>query len=450
MHQEWLRQVVDRDDLTRHDKWLCMMLPRLRLLHELLREDGVIFISIDDNEVQHLRMLMDEIFGEENFVAGFVWQRRVSPDSDEAFVTNTHDYILSFAKNKTITKFNRLVRTEEANARYSNPDNDSRGPWTSSDLTRREYREHDYYAITLPSGREVWPASGRSWSVPRESYQKLVAENRVWFGPDGDAMPRRKRFIAEVREGLVPTTWWSKDVADDNASAKQNLRELFPEIQDIFATPKPVKLIKKLLELATNPAGGDIVLDSFAGSGTTGQAVLALNAEDGGNRRFILIEQEEYARSLTAERLRRVIAGVPAAKDETLRNGLGGSFSFYSLSQPLDELGLLTGETMPSYREMARYVFFNATGHHLDEAQVDEERGYLGSTAKYDVYLIYQPSVEYLKTHPLTLEWAKQLPEAAGKTRLVCASHKYVDSEWLLTLRMEFFQLPFALTRFRG
>jgi adenine-specific DNA-methyltransferase len=205
----WLGKVVGREaeDLSRHDKWLCMMYPRLALLRDMLREDGAIFVSIDDNEVQNLRALLDEIFGSRNFVASFIWQKRRSPDNDETFSTPVHDYILSYARDKSQRRFNRLRRTEEADARYSNPDNDPRGPWTSSDLTRREYREHDFYPITLPSGRQVRPAAGRSWSVPPESFEGFRHDNRIWFGPTGDSMPRRKRFLSEVSEGIVPTTW---------------------------------------------------------------------------------------------------------------------------------------------------------------------------------------------------------------------------------------------------
>ena len=204
----------------------------------------------------------------------------------------------------------------------------------------------------------------------------------------------------------------------------------------------------RILHIATD--SDSIILDSFAGSGTTGQAVVQQNAADGGNRRFILIEQEDYAETLTAERVRRVMAGVPGARDEALRQGYGGGFSYFRLGAPVDEQAILTGERLPTFIEMARYIFFNATGEQLDETQVDEERGYLGGSKRYEVYLIYQPDVEFLKTHPLTLDWARSLGAPGGKARLVCAAHKYLDNDWLRELQIEFCQLPFALTRFRG
>jgi len=253
--QEWLKtsaNPVDKEDLERHDKWLCMMWPRLNLLRELLAPSGVIIITIDENEEHRLRGILDEVFGNENYLGTIVWQKRQSPDSDEDQVTRTHDNLLLFAREISSVEKLRFQRTEETDARYTNPDNDPRGPWTSSDLTRREYREHDYYGITLPSGREVWPAQGRSWSVPKETFDKLKKQNRLWFGESGEAMPRRKRFLSEVRGGVVSTTWWTTSEAGSNGDAKKELSKIFREEPDVFATPKPVRLLSKILELTTD------------------------------------------------------------------------------------------------------------------------------------------------------------------------------------------------------
>ena len=442
MMQDWLGKVVDREDLTRHDKWCCMMLPRLKLLRELLRDDGAIFVSIDDNEVHRLRCLMDEVFGEENFLFSAAWQKRVSPDGDEKLVTSVHDHIVTYGRNREQTVLNRFPRTDEANARYTNPDNDHRGPWTSSDLTRREYRAHDFYPITLPSGREVTPAAGRSWSVPKGEFTRLVNENRIWFGHDGNVMPRRKRFLSEVSGGIVPTSWWNRERYCDNQNAKQEMRQIFPEQNDVFSTPKPSGLIKRILQIATDK--DSIVLDSFAGSGTTAQAVLALNKEDGGNRRFVLIECEDYVDSITAERVRRVMRGVPAAKDAALKAGLGGAFSYFKLGRPMRQESLLDPSKLPSYEKLAGYIFFTATGEEFEPERIDKQSWFIGSSRLYDVFLIYEPDVEKLKNMALTLREAEALP-AGERKKLVFAPTKYLDREFLHRYDITFQQLPFQI-----
>ncbi len=318
---KWLGQVVGKEaeDLCRHDKWLCMMYPRLQLLKRFLREDGSIWVSIDDNEVASLRLLMDEVFGRTNFLGNVIWQKKYSPQNDALHFSDMHDHILVYGKNAPLWDRKLIARTEKQDAAYKNPDNDSRGPWKPSDLTRAEHRDRDFYAIVTPTGKEVYPARGRSWSRPPEEIERLRNDNRLWFGKAGDAIPSLKRFISEVKQGVVPTTLWYRDEVGDNQEAKQELKSQLDG--DVFATPKPTRLIQRILQIATDK--DSLVLDSFAGSGTTGHAVLKQNAEDGGTRRFILVEMEEkIARTITAERVRRVVersAGTPArpASEET-------------------------------------------------------------------------------------------------------------------------------------
>lgn len=294
-----------------HTYWLNMMYPRLKLAHSLLRDDGVLCVSIDDCEVASLRQVCVEIFGDENFLGTFVWQKRVSPDNDERHITATHDYVVCFMKHKADHVVQGFSRTEEQDERYLNPDQDPRGPWTSSDLTRREYREHDFYEISLPSGRKVTPAAGRSWSVPPTKFRELVLDNRIWFGPEGDSMPRTKRFLSEVASRVVPVTWLPRSQSGDNQGGKKHLKSLFPEVMDIFETPKPVELVSTLVQIFTGD--GDLVLDFFAGTGTTGEAVARRNVVDGGGRRFVLVQLPEPTgrtgfasiADLTRERLRR-------------------------------------------------------------------------------------------------------------------------------------------------
>ncbi len=316
--QAWLETAVDREDLERHDKWLCMMWPRLQLLKELLSEDGAIFVSIDDHEQHHLRMVMDEIFGKENFVSNIIWQKKYSPQNDAKYFSDNHDFILCYALNKQVWRPIPLPRTKVQNQRYKNPDNDKRGPWKSSGLDVKTYLAKYDYPITTPSGREVHPPSGRCWRCSKERFDKLVKENRIWFGKEGSNVPSIKRFLCDVKQGITPLTCWPYSEVGHTQRGTQGLKQIgIP-----FANPKPITLIERILRIATGP--NDIVLDSFAGSGTTAHAVLALNREDGGNRKFILVECEDYAADITAERVKRVIQGVPNAKDKALAEGTGG------------------------------------------------------------------------------------------------------------------------------
>lgn len=460
MHADWLKSTVDKEDLTRHEKWLCMMWPRLVLLRDLLREDGAIFVSIDDNEVHHLRAILDEIFGEDHFVANIVWQKKQSPQNDATYLSDMHDHILVYAKQPKENKSDPsgwqrqlLPRSKAQEARFTNPDNDPRGPWISVDYTSNktaEQRPNLYYPVVNPNTKqEVWPSRQTVWRFEKSAHAKNLKENRIWWSSTGEGFPRLKRFRSEIQSGVVPSTWWTREEFGDNQESRRELRGLFNDRELDFETPKPVRLIKRILQIATTGDADEIVLDSFAGSGTTGHAVLAANAEDGGNRRFILVEQEDYADRLTAERIRRIIRGVPESKDELLRTGYSSTFSYFELGPALDDESLLSGETLPSYLELARYVFFTATGERLDDSQVDPSRYYLGESRLYHVYLLYQPDVEFLKTTPLNLTFAEQLPKS-DKTRLVIASHKYLDDDRLRDLRIEFCQLPFAIYRFKA
>jgi adenine-specific DNA-methyltransferase len=445
MMQDWLGKVVDREDLTRHDKWLCMMTPRLKLLKELLREDGVIFISIDDNEVHHMRMLMDEVFGEENFVAVLIWEKVYSPKSSAKFFSENHDYIVVYARNKDDFVLGLLPRTKEADARYDNPDDDSRGPWKPGDLSARNPYSKGVYAITCPGGRVInGPPPGNYWRYSEERLKELDTDNRIWWGGDKNQVPAIKRFLTEVKQGLVPETIWTYKEVGHTQDAKKELLAVFNEDFQVFTTPKPVMLLKRIVQLATDE--DSIVLDCFAGSGTTAQSVLALNGEDGGNRRFILIECEDYTDSLTAERVRRVINGVPAARDGALKNGLGGSFSFFELGKSIELESILDGDSLPTYAELARYVFYTATGEEFDESKINKKTHLIGTSRNYQVFLFYEPNIDKLKNMALTLDMAKALPPLPkDRRRLVFAPTKYLDQEHLDQYRIDFAQLPFEI-----
>ena len=277
----------------RHTNWLNMIYPRLWLSRNLLKDDGVIFVSIDDDEVHNLRKLMDEIYGEENFITSFIWEKRTTRENRRVFSVN-HDYILCYAKSKeNFEKIrNLLPLTEEAKSRYSNPDNDSRGLWQSVSLNAQagHATKSQFYTIVTPAKKEVNPPSGRCWSVTNEVYEKLLNDNRIWFGKDGNNVPRQKVFLNEIEQGLTPHTLWKANEVGTTDSAKKELLKLF-EGQETLDTPKSVLLIQRLIQISTND--DDIILDFFAGSGTTAQAVMALNQEDEGNRKYILVQLPE-------------------------------------------------------------------------------------------------------------------------------------------------------------
>jgi len=305
-----------------HSDWLSMMYPRLKLAWNLLKNDGVVFVSIDDNEVHNLRKLMDEIFGEENFVTSIIWEKKYSPQNDAKWFSDNHDFILCYAKNKNNWRPTLLSRTDEQNNRYTNRDNDPRGPWKSSDFSVKTYSKSYDYPITTPSGRIVNPPKSRCWRTSKENFNNLVKDNRIWFGENGDNVPSIKRFLSEVQNGIVPLTIWKYTEVGHNQDAAKEIRNIF-DGHGYFDTPKPTSLIKKMIEISVSSENEDIVLDFFAGSGTTAQAVLELNKEDEGNRKFILIQLPEPTSpeseafkagyktiaDITKERVRRVIKG---------------------------------------------------------------------------------------------------------------------------------------------
>ena len=443
--QAWLNQnrPVDGEDLERHDKWLCMLWPRLHLLRELLAEDGAIFVSIDDNEQHHLRMLMDEIFGAENFISNVVWQKKYSPQNDAKHFSDNHDFILCYAKSKSDWQIIPLPRTVKQNERYENPDDDPRGAWKSSGLDVKTYAAEYDFPITTPSGRVVNPPLGKCWRYSPGRFAELVADNRIWFGPDGNNVPSIKRFLSEVKQGITPLTLWTHQEVGHTQSATQEVNR----IGTVFANPKPHTLVDRILRVATGP--DDIILDSFAGSGTTAHAVLALNKADGGNRQFILVECEDYADTITAERVRRVINGVPGARDKALQEGLGGSFAYCTLGAPIDPEKMLTGEALPSWSSLAAYLLHTAAGLSVGgELQPQDGDGRFYETESTAWYLFYQPEINWLRSSAavLTEDQAKRINES-GKAAYVFAADKYIGQRMLTDLNITFCQLPYELHR---
>ena len=390
-------------------------------------------------------MIMDEVFGEDNFLTTIIWEKVYSPKSTAKFFSENHDFIVGYAKRKENFELGLLPRTDETDARYSNPDNDPRGPWKPGDLSARNPYSKGVYSITCPGGRVIkGPPPGNYWRFSEEKFWQLNSDKRIWWGGDGNQVPAVKRFLSEVKQGIVPETIWTYKEVGHTQDAKKELLSIFGEDFQVFTTPKPKALIKRMISLTASE--GDIVMDAFAGSASTAHAVLEKNAEDGCNLGFILIECEDYAHTITAERVRRVIKGVPAAKDESLKKGLGGTFSFFELGKPIELESILDGDDLPSYKELARYVFYTATGEEFDEKKVDQKKSFIGESRNYQVYLFYVPKVEVLKGMAFTLDNAKALPRLKeGKRRLVFAPTKYLDQDHLDRYRIDFAQLPFEI-----
>ena len=273
-----------------HANWLNMMYPRLKLARDLLTDDGVIFISIDDNEQANLKRLCDEIFGEKNFVAQVIWERAYAPVNLKKHFSESHDYIICYSKNVNLSVNNGLKRSEEADNRYANPDNDPRGIWQSDNFSVGPAVESNIYKIISPSGRENYPPNGRSWRVSEEKFKEMLLDNRVWFGEDGNGVPRQKRFLSEVKNSITPMTIWKYTEVGHSQDATKKLKELFNGIH-VFDYSKSIELVKRCVELYTDK--NDIILDFFSGSATTAHAVMQLNSEDNGNRKYIMVQLPE-------------------------------------------------------------------------------------------------------------------------------------------------------------
>ena len=332
--KRWLGQVVGKEgeDLSRHDKWLCMMYPRLKLLHRLLSQDGVLWVTLDDSEGQYFKLLADEIFGRGNFIATFCWQKTLTRRNDAKLVSTAHDYVFCYAKNSAIVSLAKEGKEQKQRDTYTNRDNDPRGDWLAVPFHAPNIRENLTYKITTPGGRELWPPKGRCWSTTEGQYRELAADNRIYFGKDGNGMAQRKKFWNESTTDMVPWTWWPYTDAGDNREANKEIKAIVgSSAMETFPTPKPVKLIEKILALSA-PRDA-LVLDSFAGSGTTAHAVLKANLADNGQRRFILIEMEDYADRITAARVHRAIEGYGEGTDAGL--ALGGGFDYYTVGEPI-------------------------------------------------------------------------------------------------------------------
>lgn len=392
--QRWLGKTVggETEDLSRHDKWLCMMYPRLSLLREFLTEDGAIFISIADHEVHRLRMLMDEVFGPRNFVATVIWQKVYSPKSSAKHLSEDHDYILIYAKQADSWQPNLIPRTEEQDKRYKNPDDDPRGPWKPSGLDARNPYSKGTYSITCPSGRVIsGPPRGAYWRYSEEKFKELDKDGRIWWGKKGNAVPQLKRFLSEVKSGRVPQTLWAYKEVGHTQEAKKEVVQIcdFEDSSSVFISPKPLRLLRRILQIGSDEAS--LILDSFAGTGTTGHAAIQANKADGGSRRFILIEMDEnVCQGVAHQRLERAVEGYTAKNNGKERevSGLGGGFRYCTLSDGLfDEQGMIAESV--SFEGLAAHVHFAETGQPLPRQDKGKDSPLLGIHEGVAVYLLF-------------------------------------------------------------
>lgn len=387
--KKWLGEVVgtEGEDLSRHDKWLCMMYPRLKLLYKLLSDRGAIFISIDDNEQANLKLICDEIFGRSNFVAQIIWEKVHTRKNSAINFSGSHEYILVYAKikrtntNDTIG-FKRNLLPREDTAAYKNPDNDPRGPWKTDPITAHNPYSADY-TITKPNGIVIKRPDDRYWAYSKETIDKLIASNAIVWG-EGDNMPMAKRYLADVQDGLVPVTLFSREFAGDTSLAKKVIDSILDK-KGLFEYPKPPKLVERILQIATSKAS--IILDSFAGSGTTAHAVLNLNKQDGGQRKFILVEMMDYADTITAERVKRVIDGY-GEDSKTVRGGVNDSFSYYELGAPLFDENKNLNEEVP-LEQIRTYIFYMETKQ-PPEVNGEDNQYFLGRHNDTAYYFYYE------------------------------------------------------------
>ena len=436
--KEWIGQTVGKEgeDATRHDKWCCMMYPRLHLLKELLRDDGAIFVSIDDNEMHNLRMMMDEIFGPENRLGMLVWKSRNFPDTrPKTGVSVDHEYILTYRKSLD----GRLLGKRRSEAKYSNPDNDPRGDWTSCSLlgkATKEQRPNLHYDIVNPKTKAVYrcpPHTG--WICSKSTMEQKIAEGRILWPSRVAGRPRERVFLKELESGVLGFPSVIDGVFTSDGT--EEIRQIFGQTETVLPFPKPSLLIRDLV--AQLAVGEDIVLDSFAGSGTTAHAVLRLNEEDGGSRKFILVQiphetreqkQENFniCEEITAERVRRIIQGYSytdrRGKKEKVK-GLGGSFTYASVGNSLFGEYREWGKELPAFEELAKYIFYTETSRDFDRKPMNEKSGKIGEHHGTSYYLLYTSNGQ--EDRRLDMEWLKSLDRVEKNKNLVV----YCEKIWV-------------------
>lgn len=436
--EKWIGNIVGKEseDLSRHDKWLCMMYPRLKLLNKLLHDDGVIFISIDDNEYVNLKLICDEIFGSNKHIATNVWQKRYSRENRQA-IGDVHEYITVYSKNpKEFKNYRKLLPPTKAQEKvYRNPNNDPKGRWRPIPMTAQagHATSSQFYEIKSPGGKVHTPPEGRCWAISKTTYDDLLKKGRIYFGKNNNSQPNMIRYLSEV-EGVAPWTWWTYEEVGHTDEAKKEIHSILGK-KNAFDTPKPLRLIERIIRMATS--SDDIILDSYAGTGTTAHAVLNLNKEDNGSRRFILVEMENYANEVTAERVKRVIKGY--GEDKKAVEGTGGDFTYYELGQSLflDNGFLNEAIGLPKILE---YVWYTET---KEPFVVQKENYLLGAKNDTAYYFYYQK--ESLTT--LDESFLRAIKTKASQY-IIYADNCLLDQAIMDKYNIVFKKIPRDITRF--
>lgn len=433
--KKWLGQVVGKEseDLSRHDKWLCMMYPRLKILHKLLSEDGAIFISIDDNEQANLKLICDEIFGISNFLGNILWKKKTN-GNNMGHIPSVHDFFVCYAKNQ-----NDLVlpgfplSNDYLEKNFSNPDNDFRGPWKTSDLSANH--KGPYFSIKNPkTGEEHYPPKGRYWVFNHKEVLKRIEDGRIIFGKTGRTKPVQKIFLKNKNGRKKPESWWDKH--GYNSEGMSELSSLIGTKK--FDHPKPSVTISHIINISTNL--NDIILDSFAGSGTTAHAVLNLNKQDGGNRKFILVEMEDYAETITAERVKRVIKGYGNGNKTV--EGTGGNFSYYELGHPLFKEDGNLNETV-GIEKIRSYIWYTETKTAFAEPKNPRNNYFLGKRENTDYYFYYEPDEITTLNHAFLSSVTKKQEQY-----VIYADNCVLSKEFRNKHHIIFKKIPRDITRF--
>lgn len=419
------------DDNLEHSQWLSLIYPRLELLRDLLSEDGSIWISIDDDECHYLKVICDEVFGRKNFINNVIWEKKYGIQNDAKWLSDNHDHILGYAKNKEVWRPNLLPRTDEMNARYKNPDNDPRGNWMSDNLSVKTYNVNSDFTIITPSGKSVNPPAGYCWRVSKETYVNMVKDNRIWFGKDGNGTPRIKRFLSEVKQGMVSRTIWNRVDVGDNDEAKKEIKVFNSD--NVFGTPKPERLIQRILTLATNE--GDLVLDSFLGSGTTCAVAQKMG------RRYIGIEMGEHAITHCVPRMKAVIDGEQGGISKAINWNGGGGYTFYDLGETIfDENGNINKQV--DFKTLASHVWFTETKTPLVNYEKSPLLGIHNGVA---YYLLFNGILGDKKPdggNVLTQKVLDSLPVYEGK-KIIYGEVTRMNSEKLKANNIVFKQTPY-------
>lgn len=438
--RRWLGKVVggEADDLCRHDKWLCMMYPRLRLLRDFLREDGVIFVSIDDNEQHRLRMLMDEIFGVNNSIAIISWQGLHTTKNDAKGFSVNNEFVLGYARDISRVKIRGVLKTEESQKNYKNPDNDPRGVYLLTPLHAKSGTMESVYDFVFSNGQKWRAPKGCYPRFSKKALTQLDADNRIYLDPTGKRAPYRKTFKSEISDRMPPPTFWSHKQFGSTLEANAELRDILGRGE--FDNPKPTRLIKNILDIMDTRGG--IIMDSFAGSGTTAHAVLAQNKADGGDRKFILVEMEEdIAQKITAKRIQKTIAGYKNGDKKV--DGLGGGFRFCTLGTPLfDENGNIGGKVR--FADLAAHIFFSESGSPIPKRATSPLLGVWEGRA---IYLLFNGIMgDKNGGNMLTPQTLRDLPKPPkDAVRVIFAEGTLLSKERLAREKIEFRQIPYKI-----